>query len=58
MRNSATSRQIPILMITSAPTTEVVQRAVELKINGFVAQSFDPRAFGDKAIQILKQAPV
>ena len=58
MRSSASTRHIPILMITSSPTNEVVQRAVELKINGFVAKPFDPKSFGDRVIQILKQKPV
>lgn len=58
MRSSASTRHIPILMITSTPTTEIVQQAVELKINGFVAKPFDPKSFGDRAIQMLKQAPV
>ena len=58
MRNSASTRHIPILMITSHSTSDVVQKAVELKINGFVAKPFDPKSFGDRAIQILKQSPV
>lgn len=58
IRNSAHTRHMPILMITSSPTTEVVQKAVELKINGFVAKPFDPKSFADRAIQILRLSPV
>ena len=58
IRNSGHTRHLPILMITSSPTTEVVQKAVELKVNGFVAKPFDPKAFADRAIQILKQTPI
>jgi DNA-binding response OmpR family regulator len=49
MRSSASTVHIPILMITSCLTNEVVQRAAELKINGFVAKLFDSKSFGDRA---------
>ena len=57
IRNSAHTRHLPVLMITSSPTTEVVEKAVQLKVNGFVAKPFDPKSFGDRVIQILRQTP-
>ncbi len=57
IRSFGKTRHVPILMITSSPTNEVVQKAVELKVNGFMAKPFDPKALGDRVIQILKQTP-
>tara|TARA_A100001037_G_C15148165_1_gene637472 strand:+ start:343 stop:786 length:444 start_codon:yes stop_codon:yes gene_type:complete len=57
VRKSANTSHLPILMITSSPTTEVVQKAVQLNVNGFVAKPFDLKSFGDRAIQIFRQSP-
>lgn len=56
VRKSANTSHLPILMITSSPTTEVVQKAVQLNVNGFVAKPFDLKSFGDRAIQIFRQS--
>ncbi len=50
------TRYMPIIMITSSPTTEVVQRAVEMRIDAFVAKPFSPQVLGDRVIQTMRFA--
>ena len=54
LRADADTRYMPILMITSSPTSEVVQRAVESRIDAFVAKPFDPQVLGDRVVQALR----
>ncbi|MBK35950.1 MAG: hypothetical protein CME26_10545 [Gemmatimonadetes bacterium] len=54
LRSDPETRYMPLLIITSSPTTEVVQRAVEMRIDGFVAKPFDPKVLGDRVIQALR----
>ena len=54
LRSDPETRYMPLRIITSSPTTEVVQRAVEMRIDGFVAKPFDPKVLGDRVIQALR----
>ena len=54
LRSDPEPRYMPLRIITSSPTTEVVQRAVEMRIDGFVAKPFDPKVLGDRVIQALR----
>ena len=54
LRADPDTRYMPILMITSSPTTDVVQRAVESRIDAFLAKPFDPQILGDRVVQALR----
>jgi DNA-binding response OmpR family regulator len=51
--NDQTSR-LPILILTAAPSTENVIKAIKLDINGFIAKPFDPKAIVERVRKTLE----
>jgi len=51
--NDQTSR-LPILILTAAPSTENVLKAIKLDINGFIAKPFDPKAIVERVRKTLE----
>jgi DNA-binding response OmpR family regulator len=56
IRSDSDTAMMPILILTAQPSRENVDRAVGLNANGFVAKPFDPKAFGDRVVKVLRQA--
>ncbi len=54
LRTDGDTAGIPVLIVTSHASRGNVSRALDLKVNGFVAKPFDPDELGEKAIQVLR----
>ncbi len=48
--------QIPIIVTSAQPSREEVLRAIQLGVKGFVAKPFEAEGFGERAVQVLRQA--
>ena len=55
VRSTPHIAEMPILILTAEPSRENVARAMEFKVNGFVAKPFSPRELRDKVCQLLQQ---
>lgn len=53
LREGSKTANLPILVLTAAPSKENVLKAIQLQINGFVAKPFDPKAIVERVKKTL-----
>jgi DNA-binding response OmpR family regulator len=56
IRADSDTAMMPVLILSAQPSRENVDRAVALSANGFIAKPFEPGAFGDRVVKVLRQA--
>ncbi len=56
VRSDRETALMPILVLTSTPSRENVQKAIQLQVNGFIAKPFEPKDLAERAMDLLRQA--
>ena len=56
LRSDPDTAQIPILILTAHPSRENVMKAMQLRIDGFIAKPFSPEELAERVLRTIRQA--